>query len=223
MFRFINNLLTLVSETEVVLTRIGVQTVTLSSLGLSPVEVRSQDQVALRSPAPGMALCIPYDEVTCNVGDTTPATTPNVGVTVGDVPSFAVLTACRAYSLQMDISEGELEFEDLFLFFEVRGDVKIPKYKPHTNHRRSSVRSHTLTPTIICDLSNSLCWSPLTDLGHISSVTYICHPLWFVCGHRKGILTSPLTPSSPDKVQYVIITCTVFVDSNHIITFKGRH
>ena len=32
----------------------------------------------------------------------------------------------------------------------------------------------------------------LTDLGHISSVTYVCHPLWFVCGHRKGILTSPL-------------------------------
>ena len=73
----------------------------------------------------------------------------------------------------------------------VRGDVKIPTYKPHTNHKRSSVRSHTLAPTSICDLSHSLCWSPLTDLGHISSVTYDCHPLWFVCGHRKGILTSP--------------------------------
>ena len=64
---------------------------------------------------------------------------------------------------------------------------------PHTNHKRSSVRSHTLAPTTICDLSHSLCWSLLTDLGHISSVTYVCHPLWFVCGHRKGILTSPLT------------------------------
>ena len=74
----------------------------------------------------------------------------------------------------------------------VRGNVKIPTYRPHTNHKRSSVRSHTLAPTTICDFSHSLCWSPLTDLGHISSVTYVCHPLWFVCGHRKGILTSPL-------------------------------
>ena len=72
-------------------------------------------------------------------------------------------------------------------------DVKIPTYKPLTNHKRSSVRSHTLAPTTICGLSHSLCWRPLTDLGHISSVTYVCHPLWFVCGHRKGILTSPLT------------------------------
>ena len=52
--------------------------------------------------------------------------------------------------------------------------------------------SHTLAPTTICDLSHSLCWRPLTDLGQISSVTYFCHPLWFVCGHRKGILMSPL-------------------------------
>ena len=52
--------------------------------------------------------------------------------------------------------------------------------------------SHTLAPTTICDLSHGLCWRPLTDLGHISSVTYVCHPLWFACGHRKGILTSPL-------------------------------
>ena len=58
------------------------------------------------------------------------------------------------------------------------------------------MRSHTLAPTIICDLPHSLCWSPLTDLGHISSVTYVCHPLWFVCGHRKGILTSPLKLNS---------------------------
>ena len=74
-----------------------------------------------------------------------------------------------------------------------REDVKIPTYNPHTNHKRSSVRSHTLALTSICDLSHSLCWSPLTDLGHINSVTYVCHPLWFICGHRKGILTSPLT------------------------------
>ena len=76
---------------------------------------------------------------------------------------------------------------------EVREDIKIPTYKPHTNHKRSSVRSHSLAPTTICDLSHSLCWRPLTDLGHINSVTYVCHPLWFVCGHRKGILTSPLS------------------------------
>ena len=78
----------------------------------------------------------------------------------------------------------------------IREDVKIPTYKPHTNHKRSSVRSHTLAPTIICDLSHSLCWSQLTDLGHINSVIYVCHPLWSVCGHRKGILTSPLSVST---------------------------
>ena len=76
----------------------------------------------------------------------------------------------------------------------LREDVKITTYKQHTNHKRSSVWSHTLAPTTLCDFSHSLCGSPLTDLGHISSVTYVCHPLWFVCGHRKGILTSPLTP-----------------------------
>ena len=27
-------------------------------------------------------------------------------------------------------------------------------------------------------LSQSSCRSSLTDLGHISSVTYVCHPLW---------------------------------------------
>ena len=53
--------------------------------------------------------------------------------------------------------------------------------------------SHTLAPTPICDLSHSVCGSTLTDLGHIFSVTYVCHPLWFVGGHRKGILTSPHT------------------------------
>ena len=76
---------------------------------------------------------------------------------------------------------------------EFRGDVKIPTYKPRTNHKKPSVSSHTLAPTTICDLSHSVCRSPLADLGHISSVTNVCHPLWFVCGHRKGILMSPLT------------------------------
>ena len=71
------------------------------------------------------------------------------------------------------------------------GDVKTPTYKPYTNHKKPSVSSHTLAPTTICDLSHSACRSPLTDLGHRSSVTYVCHPLWCVCGHRKGILTSP--------------------------------
>ena len=79
----------------------------------------------------------------------------------------------------------------------LREDVKIPTYKPHTNHKRSSVRSHTLAPTSICDFSHSLYWSPLTHLGHINSVTYVCHPLWFVCGHRKGILTSPPSGYGP--------------------------
>ena len=74
----------------------------------------------------------------------------------------------------------------------LREDVKIPTYKPHTNHKKPSVSSYTLAPTTSCDLQHSICRSPLTDLGHISSVTYICHPLWFVCGHRKGILTSSL-------------------------------
>ena len=77
---------------------------------------------------------------------------------------------------------------------EVGGLGETSKF-PHTNHKRSAVRSHTLAPTSICDLSHSLCWSPLTDLGPISSVSYVCHPLWFVCGHRKGILMSPLTES----------------------------
>ena len=71
------------------------------------------------------------------------------------------------------------------------GAIKIPTYKPHTNHKKPSVSSHTLAPTTICDLSHSVCGSPLTDLGHISLVTFVSYPLWFVCGHRKGILTSP--------------------------------
>ena len=58
--------------------------------------------------------------------------------------------------------------------------------------------SHTLAPTSICDLSHRLCWRPLTDLGHISSVTYVCHPLWFVSGHRKGFFyVSPNVPKRP--------------------------
>ena len=92
----------------------------------------------------------------------------------------------------------------------IREDVKIPTYKPHTNHKRSSVRSHTLAPTSICDLSHSLCWSPLTDLGHISSVTYVCHPLWFVCGYRKGILTSPL--NAQKKTNYLPSTLRFCLD-----------
>ena len=48
----------------------------------------------------------------------------------------------------------------------LRGDVKIPTYKPYTNHKKPSVSSHTLAPTSICDLSHSVCGSPLTDLGH---------------------------------------------------------
>ena len=84
---------------------------------------------------------------------------------------------------------------------------------PHTNHIQTtkshhSVSSHTLVPTSICDLSHSVCRSPLTDLGHISSVTYICHPLWFVCGHRKGILTSPLmhpsTVSCKERLEMLV-------------------
>ena len=91
-----------------------------------------------------------------------------------------------------EIPHNSIQALSTKILLTIRGDVKIPAYKPHTNHKRSSVRSHTLAPTSICDLSHSLCWIPLTDLGHIGSVTYVCHPLWFVCGHRKGILTSPL-------------------------------
>ena len=83
-------------------------------------------------------------------------------------------------------------FLEFLALAKLRGDVKIPTYKPHTNHKKPSVSSHTLAPTTICDLSHSVCRSPLTDLGHISLVTYVCHPFWFVSGHRKGILTSPL-------------------------------
>ena len=82
----------------------------------------------------------------------------------------------------------------------LRGDVQIPTYKPHTNHKKPSVSSHTLAPTTICDLSYSICGSPLADLGHISSVTYVCHPLWFVCGHRKGILMSKKTQHKLCKI-----------------------
>ena len=93
-----------------------------------------------------------------------------------------------------------------YLAVHLRGDVKILTYKPHTNHKKPSVSSHTLAPTTICDLSHSLYWSPLTDLGHISSVTYVCHPLWFVGGHRKEILTFPLMSSHNSS----FFTCTIY-------------
>ena len=110
----------------------------------------------------------------------------------------------------------------------VREDVKIPTYKPHTNHKRSSVRSHTLAPTSICDLSHRLCWRPLTDLGHISSVTYVCHPLWFVCGHRKGILTSPLNtqcmgiPWWIQPLSWSVRTKLARSYPCHIMSLKGK-
>ena len=90
---------------------------------------------------------------------------------------------------------------------------------PHTNHKRSSVRSHTLAPTSICDLSHSLCRSPLTDLGDITSVTYVCHSLWFVCGHRKGILTSPLTA----PVVKIVYTTTQLIPSSSAIGLQSHH
>ena len=68
--------------------------------------------------------------------------------------------------------------------------AKICKYLSH-------IQTTYKPQKAICDLSHSLCWSPLTDLGHISSVTYVCHPLWFVCGHRKEeILMSPLSTNA---------------------------
>ena len=102
----------------------------------------------------------------------------------------------------------------------IRGDVKIPTYRPHTNHKKPSVSSHTLAPTTICDLSHSDYGSPLRDLGHISSVTYICHPLWFVCGHRKGILTSPLSDAmmSNPTVTALSVPQRVAKSSYHINT-----
>ena len=42
-----------------------------------------------------------------------------------------------------------------------RGDVKIPTYKPHTNHKRSSVRSHSLAPTTI--------WEHIWEKGPIGN------------------------------------------------------
>ena len=77
-------------------------------------------------------------------------------------------------------------------------------YKPHTNHKRSSVRSHTLAPTSICDLSHSLCWRPLTDLGHIRSATYVYHPLWFVC------FVSPLSGVCLQNYRYRADKSTIF-------------
>ena len=87
------------------------------------------------------------------------------------------------------------------------------------------MRSHTLAPTTICDFSHSLCMSPLTDLGHISSVTYVCHPLWFVCGHRKGTLKSPLS-SMPGNIfcikeSFVIICFDIFLSSNLVVIGKS--
>ena len=85
---------------------------------------------------------------------------------------------------------------------------------PHTNHKKPSVSLLTLAPTTICDLSHGICRSPLTDLGHIYiiAVTYVCHPLWFVCGHRKGILMSPLSLLQrlgynhiSDALEYILI------------------
>ena len=108
----------------------------------------------------------------------------------------------------------------------VGDDVKIPTYKPHINHKRSSVRSHTLPSTSICDLSHSLCWSPLTDLGHISSVTYVCHPLMFVCGHRKGILTSPLGKPVcwvPFIVPLTLSTCRQVSSAHDSVCNRGLY
>ena len=107
------------------------------------------------------------------------------------------------------------------MWLGLREDVKIPTYKPHTNHKKPSVSSHNLAPTSICDLSHSVCWSPLTDLGHISSVTYVCHPLWFVCGHRKRILTSPLILYTCSFFFFLFIGPIPSVDSSSIgITFR---
>ena len=82
----------------------------------------------------------------------------------------------------------------------LRENVKIPTYKPHTNHKRSSVSSHTLAPTTICDFSHSLCGSPLTDLGHINS---------HKCGHRKGIWTAPL----------ILIVLKIYTLCNMVLLF----
>ena len=47
-------------------------------------------------------------------------------------------------TVQQSIPTGNLE--DYYL---IKEDIKIPTYKPPTNHKRSSVRSHTLAPTSI--------------------------------------------------------------------------
>ena len=78
---------------------------------------------------------------------------------------------------------------------DLREDVKIPTYKPHRNHKRSSVSSHTLAPTSICDLSHSLCWRPLTDLGHLRLSSFVVC-LWSQKGNfdvspKKGAVAQP--------------------------------
>ena len=117
-----------------------------------------------------------------------PGTNPRISrvVSKSDSDHGTATTAHRTLGLT---PAGAICHSNLYLW----RDFKIPTYKPHTNHKKPSVSSHTLAPTTICDLTHSICRSPLTDLGHKSSVTYVCHPLGFVCGHRKGILTSPLT------------------------------
>ena len=80
----------------------------------------------------------------------------------------------------------------------MREDVKIPTYKPHTNHKRSSVRSHTLAPSSRCDLSllEATDRSGSHKLSHLRLSSFVVC-LWSQKGNfdvspKKGCLTLKL-------------------------------
>ena len=118
-------------------------------------------------------------------------------------PPIGHIPQCKTFAL------------DIHTCWYIRGDVKIPTYKPHTNHKKPSVSSHTLVPTSICDLSHSVGWGPLTDLGHIYKLSHLpLSSLWFVCGHRKGISTSP-PKSLADPMQILKFVLLSFWALSH--------
>ena len=61
-----------------------------------------------------------------------------------------------------------------------REDIKILTYKPHTNHKRSSVRSHTLAPTSIWDLSHSV-YGESTDRSGSHQLSHLRLSSFVVC------------------------------------------
>ena len=73
--------------------------------------------------------------------------------------------------------------------------------KPHTNHKRSSVSSHTLAPTSICDFSHSLCWRPLTRSGS-HKLSHLRLSSFVVClWSQKG--NFDVSPNEKDLLHYL--------------------